>query len=270
MGRYSSNNPSSSNSRIASKRSQSLTQRCTSGSVSRRRSGRGGKSRALSPNLSLLLALAKLQPEQKTIGQHHRYGVAMETIPTSPLMLIPTQFAFRFFMVLLDPMAAMRVLDHLLQRRPRREVAPIVFPGAALTTRRTLADQPPDVACAGAIHAPAAERNKLGAQTVATSLAPTDRLPITQRLRIDHFIGALDRPLLTATECDTEVRSSAISGKVSLFFFGCSLSLPVTYCRIVSALGACVKCARIGSKNSANSGIESRGACGIRSYLCFH
>lgn len=199
MGRYSSNNSSSSNSRIASKRSQSLTQRCTSGSVSRRQSGRGGKSRALSPYLSLILALAKLQPDQKTVGQHHRYGVAMETIPTPPLMLIPTQFAFRFFMILLDPMAAMRVLDHLLQQRLRREVAPIVFPGAALTARRTLADQPPDVACAVAIHAPAAESNELGTQTTTTSLAPTDRLPITQRLGADHFIGAREQAL---ADCD--------------------------------------------------------------------
>lgn len=115
MGRYNSNKPSSSDSRIASKRSQSLTQRCTWGSVSRRRSGRGGKRRAWPSDLRLILALAKLQPDQKTVSQHHRYGVAMEAVPASPLMLIPAQFAFRLFVVLLDPVTAMCLLDHLLQ-----------------------------------------------------------------------------------------------------------------------------------------------------------
>src|SRR5262249_8967063 len=181
MGRYSSNNPSSSNSRIASKRSQSPTQRCTSGIVSRRRSGGGAKSKALSPNWSLILALAKLQPDQNTVGQHPRSGVAMETLPTSPWMLIPAQFAFRFFMILLDPRAPMRVLDHLLERRLRREGAPRGFPVTAPTPRRTLADQPPQVTCAGTPHPPAAERPELGTPPAPPLPPPTQPLPIAPR-----------------------------------------------------------------------------------------
>src|SRR5262249_7006615 len=190
---------------------------CTSGIVSRRRSGGGGKSKALSPNWSLILALAKLQPDQNTVGQHPRSGVAMETLPTSPLRLVPAQFAFRFFMILLDPRAPMRVLDHLLERRLRREGAPRGFPVTARTTRRTLADQPPEVTCAGTLHAPAAERHELGTQPAATSLPPTDRLPIAPGVRSDHFLGALDRPWLAATECHPEVTADGANPQLVAF-----------------------------------------------------
>lgn len=61
------------------------------------------------------------------------------------------------------------------------------------------------MARAVAIHAKATQGDELRAQTPATPLAPTDRLPIAQRLRAQHFIGALDLSLPTATEGDAEV-----------------------------------------------------------------
>src|SRR5262245_4577976 len=55
-----------------------------------------------------------------------------------------------------------------------------------------------------------------------------------------------------------------ISLIVSQFLFGCSLNWPVRYCLNVSALLLCVNCTRKGFRNSSNSGIGARGACGSR------
>ena len=69
------------NSRMAARRSHSLTRRWTSGRGSRRRSGRGGKSGARASAHFALLALAHFQPHQKTIAQHDGDGVAMPSRP---------------------------------------------------------------------------------------------------------------------------------------------------------------------------------------------
>jgi hypothetical protein len=46
-----------------------------------------GEKAARPSGLRLILALAKFQPDQKTVSQHHRYSVAMEAAPASPLTL---------------------------------------------------------------------------------------------------------------------------------------------------------------------------------------
>src|SRR5206468_1349149 len=109
---YQSMSSNSINSRMASQRSHSLTRRWTSGRGTRRRSGRGGKSGPRPSAHFSLLALPSFQPDQKTVAQHHRDSVSMKAIPAPPLILIPAQFRFRFFMILLHPVSTMRILDH--------------------------------------------------------------------------------------------------------------------------------------------------------------
>src|SRR6516165_8974746 len=120
--------PDAINSRMAAQRNHSLTRRWTAGSGIRRRSGRGGKSGPWAAAHFALLALSYFQPDQKTIAQHHRNGVAMKAIPAPSLILIPAQLGFRFFMILLDPVAAVRILDHPGPRRRGREVTPKILP----------------------------------------------------------------------------------------------------------------------------------------------
>src|SRR5215472_18642497 len=115
------------NSRMAARRSHSLTRRWTSGRGSRRRSGRGGKSGARASAHFALRALSHFQPDQKAIAQHHCDGVAMKAIPAPSLILIPAQLGFSFLMILLDPVAAVGILDHRGQRRRRWEITPEIF-----------------------------------------------------------------------------------------------------------------------------------------------
>src|SRR5213082_1006761 len=103
------------NSRMAARRSHSLTRRWTSGSGPR------------PPAHLAALPLPPFQPDQKTIAQHHRDRVPMKAIPTPPLILIPPQLRFSFFMILLHPVATVRILDHHGQRRRGREVTPKIL-----------------------------------------------------------------------------------------------------------------------------------------------
>src|SRR3989442_4632825 len=100
------------NSRMAARRSHSLTRRWTSGSGTRRRSERGGKSGPRPPAHLAALPLPPFQPDQKTIAQHHRDRVPMKAIPTPPLILIPPQLRLSFFMTLLNPLTTLCILDH--------------------------------------------------------------------------------------------------------------------------------------------------------------
>src|SRR4030095_8286225 len=145
---------SSINSRTASRRSHSLTLRCTSGSGILRRSGRGGKSGARTPAPWSLLAFVPLQPDQKTEAQHDGDRLAMKAIPATALILIPSQFRFRFFMILLDPVAPMRILDHHREWGGSGEVAPEVFPVSARSASGTLTDEPAAVSPSITVHAP--------------------------------------------------------------------------------------------------------------------
>src|SRR5262252_1790339 len=115
------------NSRMAAQRSHSLKRRWSSGNGRRRRSGRGGKSGPRAPAQLAALALPPFQPHQKTIAQHHGDGVAMKAIPAPSLILIPAQLGFGFLMILLDPVAAVRILDHPGPRHGSREITPEIL-----------------------------------------------------------------------------------------------------------------------------------------------
>src|SRR5215468_8641880 len=113
--------PEASNSLMAAQRNHSLSRRWSCGSGIRRQSGRGGKSGAQAAAHFALRVLAHFQPDQKTVAQHYGDGVAMKTVPAPSLLLIPAQLGFGFFMILLDPVAAVGILDHPGQRRGGRE-----------------------------------------------------------------------------------------------------------------------------------------------------
>src|SRR5262249_3374338 len=118
---------SSSNSWAAARRNQSPIRRWISGSGRRGRSGRGGKSPALDPTPAHPPPLPPLLPDQEGGCQHHGHSVAVEAGPQPPLVLIPAQQAFGLLVVLLHPVAPVRVAHHRLQPRPRAQVAPVVL-----------------------------------------------------------------------------------------------------------------------------------------------
>src|SRR4051812_21397343 len=99
-------------SRRASSRSQSTTWRCTSGSGTRRRSGRGGKRPAGPPPPAPRLPLLPLPPDQIAVRQHHGHGVAVEPRPQPPLVLVPAQEPLGFLVELFHPVPPVGVLDH--------------------------------------------------------------------------------------------------------------------------------------------------------------
>ena len=68
----------------------------------------------------MIVALPKLQPEQKTQGQHHRHRMPVEAWPQPALILIPAQFLFGLLMELLNGMPTMSISDQFLQRRRGR------------------------------------------------------------------------------------------------------------------------------------------------------
>src|SRR5215203_2745876 len=119
--------PDSTNSMIAWTVSQSMMARWTAASERRRRSFRGGKCGTRRARYRNLEARTPFEPDQEAEGQHHRRRVAMKAVPTAPLKLVPPKLALRLLVELLDPMAPVRVLDHLLERGPGRETAPEVL-----------------------------------------------------------------------------------------------------------------------------------------------
>src|SRR5215472_14540901 len=129
------------NSRMAIQRSHSLRRRWSSGNGRRRRSGRGGKSGPRAPAQLAALALPPFQPHQKTIAQHYGDGVAMKTIPAPSLILIPAQLGFSFFMILLDPVAMVGILNHRGQRCRGREITPEILPVPVLAASGALPNQ---------------------------------------------------------------------------------------------------------------------------------
>src|SRR5215469_5632172 len=153
--------PEASNSLMAAQRNHSLSRRWTCGSDPRRRSGRGGKSGPQAAAHFALLALAHFQPDQKTIAQHDGDSVAMKTIPASSLILVPAQLGFGLLMILLDPVAAVSILNHSGLRRGGREITPEILPVSMLAPSRALPKQPAHMAAAIAIHSPATQRAKL-------------------------------------------------------------------------------------------------------------
>src|SRR5512135_2953714 len=128
-------NSSAANSRIASRRSQSITWRCTSGSGTRRRSGRGGKRPAGTTTPAPLRPLMPLLPDQGAVGPHHTDRMPMKPRPQPALVLVPAQQALGLLVVPLHPVPPVRVLDHRRQRHLRPEVTPVILRLPGLTTR---------------------------------------------------------------------------------------------------------------------------------------
>src|SRR6516162_378843 len=185
--------PGAINSRMAAQRNHSLSRRWTSGSGIRRRSGRGGKSGPRPSAHPASLPLPPFQPHQKTIAQHYCDGVAMNAIPAPSLILILAQLGFGFLMILLHPVAPVRILDHGGQRRRGRAVTPEILPVPVLAAAGALPQQPAAMAAASTIHPPAAQRAKLRPPPALGPLAPGNGLPVPERLRRQQRIGPQHR-----------------------------------------------------------------------------
>lgn len=174
---------------MTSTRNRSTTQRWIEASERRRLSRRGGKNASGMTRQSPLLSLPPFQPDQKAVGEHDQNRVAVKAAPAPALILVPAQEVFGLFMVLLDPMSSMRILDHPGQGGRAGQVAPEVLDLTLLTSARALPDQPPHMAGAIPIDSPAAYGDELGSQPPRTAFRPADRLPVLQRLTIDQRLS---------------------------------------------------------------------------------
>src|SRR6516165_5625156 len=92
-------------------------------------------------------------------------------------------------MILLDPVAAVGILDHGGQRRRGREITPEILPVPVLAATGALPHQPAHMAAASAIHPPAAQRDKLRPPPAFGPFTPRHGLPVLARLRRQHRIG---------------------------------------------------------------------------------
>src|SRR5262245_47665961 len=180
-------------SRRASSRSQSTTWRCTSGSATRRRSGRGGKRPARTTTPALRSPLLPLPPHQIAVGQHHGHGVAVEPRPQAALVLVPAQQPLGLLVVPLHPVPPVGILDHRSQGHRRAEVAPVVLPAPLLAGRLSLTDEPPEVPPAVRGHAPAPHRRESAPQPAFAPLPPADGAPGRARQRLQQRLGPLTR-----------------------------------------------------------------------------
>src|SRR5512135_426331 len=194
-------NSRDSHSLAASRRSQSLICRCTAGSGSRRRSGRGGKSPPRTSRAGLLLSLMPLLPDQETVGQHHTHRVPVEPRPEPALILVPPQQFLGFLMVLLHPVPSVSVFHQTLQSGPGTEVAPEVAP---LAVGGILTDQPAPPTMTRRGHPPAPQRHEAAPHPALAPFAPRHRPPRARRLRRDQVIGST-RGLVAADGSHGEV-----------------------------------------------------------------
>ena len=148
------------NSWIASNRSQSITWRCTSGSDTRRRSGRGGNRPAWSSTPAPLLPLVPLPPDQEAGGQHHADRRPRGPRPQPALGPGPAQQTRGLLVRALHPVPPVCRLDQLGQRRLRHEGAPRRLRLTGRTAARPRADQPALPTPARRRHPPAAHRRE--------------------------------------------------------------------------------------------------------------
>src|ERR671916_3153753 len=155
-------------------RSHWTTSRCTAGSVLRRRSERGGKKVAGATSPGLTAALAQLQPDQKTVGQHHRDRMPMEARPQPSLVVVPAQLALGLFMKLFNRMAPMGIPRQLCQRGLGGRGSPVELPLLRLASGGPLPDQPAFVPLPATGHPPAAYRHELLAQPPFGALPPAN------------------------------------------------------------------------------------------------
>src|ERR671914_442792 len=142
-------------------RSHRATSRWTAGSERLHGSGRGGNRVAGATLAGLAAALAHLQPDQKTVGQHHRDRVPVEAGPEATLILVPSHLPFGLLMELLDGTPPMGIPGQLFQCSGGRQSAPVALPLPRLASGAPLPDQPALVPLPVTGHPPAAHRHKL-------------------------------------------------------------------------------------------------------------
>jgi hypothetical protein len=184
-----------SNSLAASRRSQSTICRCTSGSDTRRRSGRGGKSPPWATRAGSFRPALPFAPDQKAVRQHHTDGMPVEPLPPPTLILVPAQQPLGLLMKPLHPVPPVRVFHQASQGRIRPQVTPVILP---LPFRRLLTDQPAQAAVARGPDPPGAHRDEPAAQPAVTPVTPRDGAPRPRRKGPDPIISPLDRPAVAA------------------------------------------------------------------------
>src|SRR5918999_3876583 len=170
-------------------RSHRATSRWTAGSERLHGSGRGGNRVARATLAGLATALAYLQPDQKTVGQHHRDRVPVEAGPEATLILVPSHLPFGLLMELLDGIPPMGIPGQLFQCGRSRQIAPVALPLLRLALGGPPPDQPACVPLAVPSPPPAAHRHKLLAQPAFAALAPANRAPLPPGHALEQCIG---------------------------------------------------------------------------------
>src|SRR5881397_2087385 len=170
-------------------RSHRATSRCPAGRARRQRSGRGGKRVAWATPFWVMVAAPKLQPAQKTPGQHHRHRMPVEAWPQPALILIPASFLFGLLMERLNGMPTMGISDQLLPRRRGWQVAPGAFVLLRLPASRPLPQQPADAGLALRRKAPGPDGHTRLAPPSLGPGPPADGAPLTPRHRRQHLVG---------------------------------------------------------------------------------
>src|SRR5918993_3581118 len=94
--------------------------------------------------------------------------MAVKARPQTALILIPTQLFFGFLVELLNGMAAMGIINQLLQRGRGRQVAPVKLALLRLPTGSSLAQQPADAGFTLSCEAPGPQGDELFAQPALT------------------------------------------------------------------------------------------------------
>src|SRR5687768_16316143 len=109
-------------------RNHRATSRWTAGSDRRHGAGGGGKRGAGVTWAGLAAALAPLQPDQNTVGPHHRGRVPVEAGPAAHLIVVPAHVPLGFLRARLDGIPSMGIPGPLFQGGGGRQVASGALP----------------------------------------------------------------------------------------------------------------------------------------------
>src|SRR5438093_13536619 len=117
--------------------------------------------------------------------------MAVKARPQPTLILGPAQFLFGLPMKLLDGVPTMGIVDQLLQRGRRWQVAPIVLVFLGLPTRRSLSQHPANTGVALHRDPPGAHGHALLAQPSLAPVPPADGPPLAPGHGGPHLVGPL-------------------------------------------------------------------------------
>ena len=184
-----------SNSLAASRRSQSTIWRCTSGSDTRRRSGRGGKSPPRASRAGSFRPTLPLAPDQKAVGQHHTHGMPMESLPSPTLILVPTQEPLGLLVKPLHPMPPVRRIP---PGGPASHPPPS-YSSNTSASPRSFARRSASPGAGGPRNESARRApRRTGPQPALAPVTPRHRAPRPCRQSPDQVIGPLDQPAVPA------------------------------------------------------------------------